>query len=276
MSRAFLHSNQDFAPNQLSREETIIGNCLRLQLTPPSKSTCKACKRKVESRHALRHAHTCPRIRSGHLGARVKEGLRQGIREAFNINVPRTEPSLALFPSSIYYQGPAAKRKTRADLLLCTSTSKFFIDVTIGSTAPGLNSRWTPKSKKNIFTPGFIAQAREKAKRKEYAGFTFHRGSVFIPFAMDIFGALSSSARNFLQELIAHAKKFKTRPNLPRLWTRLSVAIVQSMASGVVSGLHGFPEEVYRRPETEISFVRCGGLRCVPGVHARWLTRRVA
>ena len=203
-------------------------------------SKCKACNRLLEHHDRLCHAHVCSQFRSAHLSAEAKKGLRDGIRAAFDLFIPRAEPILQHYPQAIRIRKSTKKKRRtkRADLLICLPTRKLFIDYTIGSAPGRLRSRkGSPKD--DVFVTGMLARERESKKKAEYADFTFLGNNGFVAFAMDVFGALSPDAIQLIRTLTRDAKRRNVKVVLQRLWEHLSVAIIRGFTAGARLMLNG-------------------------------------
>ena len=87
--------------------------------------------------------------------------------------------------------------------------------------------------KGNELKMGALADALEARKRAQYdAHWRFFTPAVFVPFALDNYGALSKSSLDLIASLKRHAKHRGSFCGEERFWEHLSIGLVKGIYHG--------------------------------------------
>jgi hypothetical protein len=226
-----LLANPNFAGNNLSHEQFCVAFLKHVGLDPPLHEICLACNESYSDKGALHHSTSCLRIRPATMGKCVKDALVLGLKAAFGVSIPRTEPILGNLPGISRKvdhpkAGKRAKVKDRADFAFSSCGTTFVVDSTSGVALPYGVTAETSR------VVGLHAAFVEAKKRLEYKEWVFGAPNEFVPFALDNTGMLSMTSLRFIHRMKSHAKRLDRFRGLKRFYEALSIGLVKGSTHG--------------------------------------------
>ena len=233
----FIWANQNFRPNKLSREEYRFAICGLIGMEHPAKPKCMGCGEEHQE-GALEHSIRCSKLGGkGIIGAMAKTGVVNGTRGYTKLHVPSWEPKYANFANP----PPPKKGKTKAyvkkkaDLEIRGYAGEIkLVDVTAtGTFPPGLNAH-------DARTRGYIAKLREEKKANETLGWKANPKVEFVPFAIDLHGAVAPKALAYKSWLRQQAKpqdgnelekRVFSEHHPGRFWEQVTIQLIKGCAA---------------------------------------------
>lgn len=165
------------------------------------------------------------------MGGYAKKGVMYAMRCALNMRVSDQEPRYEDHASPPK-QGPTKSTKSyikkKADVEVVYNGWTHLVDVTAAGTFPqGMHEREARKR-------GFIAERRQEMKIRETLGWTKKPKVEFVPFAIDIYGGVSSRAIKFKTDLQNYAKAHNQQEKRmfntihpARFWEQVNIQVIK-------------------------------------------------